>query len=135
MAAPGGLDAVGALKRFWGFGAFRPAQHDVIQAVLAGRDALVIMATGSGKSIWCAPLQRGAFADEGRLAKGPVTDGLMRCLCSRARSYQVPPLVSNKVCIVVSPLISLMQDQARGTALTYCARCLFWGSLVRARTC
>jgi superfamily II DNA helicase RecQ len=53
MSAPG-LDAVGALKRFWGYSAFRPAQHDVIQAVLAGRDALVIMATGSGKSIWCA---------------------------------------------------------------------------------
>jgi ATP-dependent DNA helicase RecQ len=53
MAAP--LDAAAAaLKRFWGYNAFRPAQRDVIDAVLQGRDALVIMATGSGKSIWHA---------------------------------------------------------------------------------
>jgi hypothetical protein len=46
--------ALAALKRYWGFSAFRPAQESVIDAVLAGRDALVIMATGSGKSLWCA---------------------------------------------------------------------------------
>jgi hypothetical protein len=46
--------ALAALKRYWGFNAFRPAQESVISAVLDGRDALVIMATGSGKSLWCA---------------------------------------------------------------------------------
>ena len=47
------LAPLAALKKFWGYSAFRPAQSGVIDAVLQGRDALVIMATGSGKSIWC----------------------------------------------------------------------------------
>ena len=54
--------AAEALKRHWGFSAFRPAQRGVIDAILAGRDALVIMATGSGKSVWCARAARAAAA-------------------------------------------------------------------------
>ena len=50
-----GMQPLAALKKFWGYSAFRPAQAAVIDAVLQGCDALVIMATGSGKSIWCAP--------------------------------------------------------------------------------
>ena len=46
------MDAHLALKRYWGFDQFRLQQEEVIAAVLAGRDALVIMATGSGKSVW-----------------------------------------------------------------------------------
>ena len=62
----------------------------VINGVMQGRDQLVVMATGGGKS-----------------------------LC-----YQVPPLALNMPAIVVSPLISLMQDQvmaleARGTKACY----------------
>ena len=41
-----------ALKAHWGYASFRLAQREVIEAVLTGRDALVVMATGSGKSLW-----------------------------------------------------------------------------------
>ncbi|KGN53928.2 uncharacterized protein LOC101222028 [Cucumis sativus] len=65
------------LKSYFGFSAFRLYQKEIIRDILLGKDCLVVMSTGSGKS-----------------------------LC-----YQVPPLVVGKTGIVVSPLISLMQDQ------------------------
>jgi ATP-dependent DNA helicase RecQ len=40
-----------ALERFFGFQDFRHAQADVVGAVLEGRDALVVMPTGGGKSL------------------------------------------------------------------------------------
>jgi ATP-dependent DNA helicase RecQ len=66
-----------ALKTYFGFSGFRSYQREIIQKVLEGRDCLVVMATGSGKSI----------------------------------CYQIPPLVTKKTAVVVSPLLSLMQDQ------------------------
>ena len=69
------LDA--ALREHFGFSAFRPGQREACEAALAGRDVLVVMPTGSGKS-----------------------------LC-----YQLPALMGEDLTIVVSPLVSLMQDQ------------------------
>ncbi|KAL5713684.1 DNA helicase [Ranunculus cassubicifolius] len=70
-------DTLSTLKKYFGYTAFRPLQEEIIDSILNGRDALVAMATGSGKS-----------------------------LC-----YQLPPLITGKTAVVVSPLISLMQDQ------------------------
>ena len=39
------------LKKFYGYDSFRPGQFEVIEAVCSGRDAVVIMPTGGGKSI------------------------------------------------------------------------------------
>ena len=39
------------LAEVFGFEAFRPGQEAVIEALLAGRDALAVMPTGSGKSL------------------------------------------------------------------------------------
>jgi ATP-dependent DNA helicase RecQ len=66
-----------ALGRIFGFEQFRPGQDEAVRAALSGRDALVVMPTGSGKS-----------------------------LC-----YQLPALMRDDLTVVVSPLVSLMQDQ------------------------
>ncbi|MFN7053354.1 MAG: RecQ family ATP-dependent DNA helicase, partial [Gemmobacter sp.] len=39
------------LASVFGYGAFRPGQEEIVEAVLAGRDTLAIMPTGGGKSL------------------------------------------------------------------------------------
>ena len=65
------------LKNVFGHEQFRPLQKGIIDHILKGQDALIVLPTGGGKS-----------------------------LC-----YQLPALIFDGVTVVVSPLISLMQDQ------------------------
>ncbi len=44
-------DLESALKATFGYGAFRPGQRAIIEAVLSGRDVVGIMPTGAGKSL------------------------------------------------------------------------------------
>jgi len=67
------------LKKYWGYDSFRPAQEEVVQAAIDGRDTLAMLPTGGGKS-----------------------------LC-----FQVPALCRQGVCLVVSPLLALMNDQVQ----------------------
>jgi ATP-dependent DNA helicase RecQ len=76
------MDARQALRRIFGFEDFRPGQAEAVAAALADRDALVVMPTGSGKSV----------------------------------CYQLPALMRDDLTVVVSPLVSLMQDQVSAAA-------------------
>jgi ATP-dependent DNA helicase RecQ len=44
-------DVLIAFKKIWGYDDFRPPQGEIIQSLLAQRDALIVMPTGGGKSI------------------------------------------------------------------------------------
>src|ERR1043166_2355570 len=44
-------DARAALTEHFGYPAFRPGQEAAVQSVLAGRDTLVVLPTGGGKSL------------------------------------------------------------------------------------
>ncbi len=68
----------GLLESVFGFAGFRANQEDVCRAAIAGRDLLLVMPTGAGKS-----------------------------LC-----YQLPSVARGGTALVISPLISLMEDQA-----------------------
>src|SRR3954453_7888868 len=39
------------IERYWGFRSFRPLQEPAMQAELDGRDSVVVMPTGGGKSL------------------------------------------------------------------------------------
>ncbi|WP_064014635.1 DNA helicase RecQ [Deinococcus puniceus] len=51
IAAPSHLDALKILKSVWGYDAFRGVQGGIVQTVLDGGNALVLMPTGGGKSL------------------------------------------------------------------------------------
>src|SRR6266851_5370225 len=40
-----------ALHRVWGFSEFRPLQREAMHAILDGRDSIVVLPTGGGKSL------------------------------------------------------------------------------------
>uniref|UniRef100_A0A0E0J5M9 ATP-dependent DNA helicase n=1 Tax=Oryza nivara TaxID=4536 RepID=A0A0E0J5M9_ORYNI len=66
----------------FGISSYRQNQREIINAIMSGRDVLVIMAAGGGKS-----------------------------LC-----YQLPAVLHDGITLVVSPLLSLIQDQVMGLA-------------------
>jgi ATP-dependent DNA helicase RecQ len=72
-------DPEDVLREHFGYPGFRPGQRDLVDAVLAGRDAIGILPTGGGKSV----------------------------------CYQVPAFLLPGVTVVVTPLVSLMEDQLR----------------------
>jgi ATP-dependent DNA helicase RecQ len=39
------------LERYWGYSAFRPLQREAMEAVVQGRDSLLVLPTGGGKSL------------------------------------------------------------------------------------
>ena len=52
----------GILEKYWGYTSFRPLQLEAMEAVMAGRDSLLVLPTGGGKSL-C--FQAPAIASEG----------------------------------------------------------------------
>ena len=65
------------LESYWGYKAFREPQKQIIEHILEGKDAMVLLPTGGGKSV----------------------------------CYQVPAMSRDGICLVVSPLVALIEDQ------------------------
>src|ERR1700720_3009196 len=45
------MDPQSALKKYFGYEAFRPLQREIIRDALAGRDVFALLPTGGGKSL------------------------------------------------------------------------------------
>src|SRR5206468_10437645 len=48
---PMSVTLLNVLERYWGYTSFRPLQQDAMDAVIAGRDSLLVLPTGGGKSL------------------------------------------------------------------------------------
>ena len=44
-------DLLAILRKYWGYSDFRPLQAEAMRSVVAGRDSLVVLPTGGGKSL------------------------------------------------------------------------------------
>jgi len=44
-------DLLATLRRYWGYGTFRPLQESIVGSLLGGHDTCVVMPTGGGKSL------------------------------------------------------------------------------------
>jgi ATP-dependent DNA helicase RecQ len=51
VSAPEWARVRATFQQVWGYDDFRPPQGDIVRSLLSGRDALVVMPTGGGKSI------------------------------------------------------------------------------------
>ena len=47
----GDVALAAVLEKFWGYSSFRPLQREAMNAIVSGRDSVVILPTGGGKSI------------------------------------------------------------------------------------
>ena len=81
-----------ALKKVWGYPAFRGPQERVIDAVLGGRDAMCVMPTGGGKSL-C--YQVPAVVGEGIVVVVSPLIALMRDQCQALIANGVPAAALN----------------------------------------
>src|SRR5271170_1359857 len=64
-------ELLGALRRYWGYDAFRPLQENIVKSLLGGRDTCVVMPTGGGKSL-CYQLPAAILAGKTVIVVSPL---------------------------------------------------------------
>ena len=92
-------DILATVRRYWGFSELRPLQEQAIRAALEGRDSLVVMPTGGGKSLcYQVPAQLAQRTD---IVVSPLislmkdqVDGLRQCGYPAGALYSGIPLDS-----------------------------------------
>jgi ATP-dependent DNA helicase RecQ len=82
-----------ALKRYWGYDAFRPKQEAIVRDILAERDVCVIMPTGGGKSL-CYQLPAALQTDKTAIVVSPLI-ALMQDQVAQLKQMGIPAAVLN----------------------------------------
>ena len=87
------LSILSALQQYWGYSSFRPLQEQVVNSLLAGRDACVVMPTGGGKSL-CYQLPAAMTAGRTAIVVSPLI-ALMQDQTAQLEQMGVPAAVLN----------------------------------------
>jgi ATP-dependent DNA helicase RecQ len=82
-----------ALQQYWGYSSFRPLQEQVVNSLLAGRDACVVMPTGGGKSL-CYQLPAAMTPGRTAIVVSPLI-ALMQDQTAQLEQMGVPAAVLN----------------------------------------
>jgi ATP-dependent DNA helicase RecQ len=82
-----------ALKRYWGYGSFRPGQERIVRTLLAARDACVVMPTGGGKSL-CYQLPAALLAEKTAIVISPLI-ALMQDQVAQLTQMGIPAALLN----------------------------------------
>jgi len=82
-----------ALHQYWGYSSFRPLQEQVVNSLLAGRDACVVMPTGGGKSL-CYQLPAAMTEELTAIVVSPLI-ALMQDQTAQLEQMGVPAAVLN----------------------------------------
>ena len=82
-----------ALKKYWGYDAFRPKQEAIVRDILSGRDVCVVMPTGGGKSL-CYQLPAALQADKTAIVVSPLI-ALMQDQVAQLAQMGIPAAVLN----------------------------------------
>ncbi len=82
-----------ALKKYWGYDAFRPKQEAIVREILAGRDVCVVMPTGGGKSL-CYQLPAALQSDKTAIVVSPLI-ALMQDQVAQLKQMGIPAAVLN----------------------------------------
>jgi ATP-dependent DNA helicase RecQ len=100
-----------ALKRYWGYDAFRPRQEEIVRGLVSGRDVCVVMPTGGGKSL-CYQLPAVLAQNKTAVVISPLI-ALMQDQVAQLRHMGIPAVFLNSA-VVESDRRELKQKAVAG---------------------
>jgi ATP-dependent DNA helicase RecQ len=86
-------ELLGALRKYWGYDAFRPLQENIVKSLLGGRDTCVVMPTGGGKSL-CYQLPAAILQDKTVIVVSPLI-ALMQDQVAQLTQMGIPSALLN----------------------------------------
>jgi ATP-dependent DNA helicase RecQ len=86
-------ELLGALRKYWGYDAFRPLQENIVKSLLGRRDTCVVMPTGGGKSL-CYQLPAAILNDNTVVVVSPLI-ALMQDQVAQLTQMGIPSALLN----------------------------------------